>query len=96
MSKYAALRDKKPSKERMYELIRRPIITEKATLLSEFNQVTFQVPVDSHKFEIKSAVEDLFKVKVSVITSSYIFFCIKNIINTFDSKRSVVIFFQSN
>jgi len=69
MSKYNALRDKKPSSERMYELIRWPIITEKATLLSEFNQVTFRVPLDAHKFEIKSAVEDLFKVKVEAVNT---------------------------
>lgn len=69
MSKYAALRDKKPSRERMFELIRFPVITEKATLLSEFNQVTFRVPVDSHKFEIKAAVEDLFKVKVNAVNT---------------------------
>jgi large subunit ribosomal protein L23 len=69
MSKYNALRDKKPSQERMYELIRFPVITEKATLLSEFNQVTFRVPVDSHKFEIKLAIENLFKVKVSAVNT---------------------------
>jgi large subunit ribosomal protein L23 len=69
MSKYNALRDKKPSSERMYELIRFPVITEKATLLSEFNQVTFRVPLDAHKFEIKSAIEDLFKVKVNAVNT---------------------------
>ena len=37
MSKYHTLRDKKPSQERIYELVRAPIITEKSTLLSEFN-----------------------------------------------------------
>ena len=69
MSKYNALRDKKPSNERMYELIRFPVITEKATLLSEFNQVTFRVPLDAHKFEIKSAIEGLFKVKVEAVNT---------------------------
>ena len=58
-----------PTKERIYELIRSPIITEKATLLSEFNQVTFRVPVDSSKPEIKAAVEDLFKVKVTAVNT---------------------------
>jgi len=69
MSKYNTLRDKKPSQERMYELIRTPVITEKATLLSEFNQVTFRVPLDAHKFEIKLAIEDLFKVKVEAVNT---------------------------
>ena len=58
-----------PTKERIYELIRSPIITEKATLLSEYNQVTFKVPVDSSKPEIKAAVEDLFKVKVTAVNT---------------------------
>lgn len=58
-----------PSKERIYELIRRPIITEKATLLSEYNQVTFEVPLDANKHEIKTAVEELFKVKVTAVNT---------------------------
>jgi len=69
MSKYAALRDKKPSQQRMYELIRRPLITEKSTLLSEYNQVSFEVPLDANKFEIKSAVEKLFEVKVTAVNT---------------------------
>ncbi len=52
------------SKERLYEVIRRPIVTEKSTLGSEHNQVSFQVPLDASKPEIKAAVEELFKVKV--------------------------------
>ena len=69
MSKYNALRDKKPSKQRMYELVRAPIITEKATLLSEFNQVSLWVPTDSNKFEIKAAIEGLFDVKVTNVNT---------------------------
>ena len=67
MRKYSGIAT--PTKERIYELIRSPIITEKATLLSEFNQVTFKVPVDSSKPEIKAAVEDLFKVKVTAVNT---------------------------
>ena len=52
------------SSERMYELVRFPVITEKATLVSEHNQVVFRVPVDATKPEIRAAVEGLFKVKV--------------------------------
>ena len=54
----------KLGRERMYEVLRSPVITEKATLGSEHNQVTFQVPVDASKPEIKSAVEGLFEVQV--------------------------------
>lgn len=52
------------SRERMYDLVRRPVITEKATMVSEFNQVVFQVPLDATKPEIRAAVEGLFDVKV--------------------------------
>jgi len=52
------------SKERQYELLRSPVITEKATLGSEHNQVTFRVPLDATKPEIKCAVEQVFEVKV--------------------------------
>ncbi len=52
------------SKERQYELLRSPVITEKATLGSEHNQVTFRVPLDATKPEIRIAVEKVFDVKV--------------------------------
>jgi large subunit ribosomal protein L23 len=52
------------SREAMYNIIRRPIITEKATMLSEQNQFVFQVAIDATKPEIKVAVETLFNVKV--------------------------------
>jgi large subunit ribosomal protein L23 len=45
------------------------VVTEKATLISEYNQVTFRVPLDANKFEIKAAVEDLFKVKVTAVNT---------------------------
>lgn len=68
MSKYSGI-VATPSKERTYELIRSPIITEKTTLISEYNQVTFKVPLDADKFEIKAAVEQLFKVKVTAVNT---------------------------
>ncbi len=58
-----------PNRGRSYEIIRSPVVTEKSTLLSEFNQVTFRVPLDATKPEIKTAVEDLFKVKVTKINT---------------------------
>ncbi|WP_299616958.1 50S ribosomal protein L23 [Pelagibius sp.] len=57
------------SKERMYEVVRRPVVTEKSTLGSEHNQVTFVVPLDATKPEIKVAVETLFKVKVKAVNT---------------------------
>ncbi len=57
------------SKERLYELIRRPLVTEKSTLGSEHNQVAFVVPVSASKPEIKIAVEGLFSVKVKAVNT---------------------------
>jgi large subunit ribosomal protein L23 len=59
----------KVSMERKYDLIQAPIITEKTTLLSEFNQVSFRVPLDASKPEIKAAIEELFKVKVKAVNT---------------------------
>ncbi len=47
-----------------YDVILAPVITEKATAVSESNQVMFKVRRDATKPEIKAAVEALFKVKV--------------------------------
>ncbi|TNE59819.1 MAG: 50S ribosomal protein L23 [Alphaproteobacteria bacterium] len=52
-----------------YDVILSPVITEKATMASEHNQVIFQVPLSANKTEIKSAVEKLFKVKVKAVNT---------------------------
>jgi large subunit ribosomal protein L23 len=53
----------------MYEMIRRPHITEKATLGSQNSQVTFRVPHEATKPSIKQAVESLFGVKVKNVNT---------------------------
>lgn len=55
--------------ERHYDTILAPWITEKGTLLSEFNKVVFQVPLTATKPAIKEAVETLFKVKVTSVNT---------------------------
>ncbi|HRJ59623.1 MAG TPA: 50S ribosomal protein L23 [Azospirillaceae bacterium] len=57
------------SRERMYDIILAPVITEKSTNLSEFNKVTFRVPLTASKPEIKAAVEGLFNVKVTAVNT---------------------------
>ena len=52
------------SDPRHYDVIIAPVITEKATLLTELNKVVFRVAKDATKDEIAAAVEELFKVKV--------------------------------
>ena len=54
---------------RHYDTILSPVITEKATLLSEQNKVVFRVAMDSTKDEIAAAVEELFKVKVTKVNT---------------------------
>ena len=50
-----------------YKIILKPIVTEKATKLSEYNKVVFEVAYKSNKNEIKGAVEKLFSVKVKSV-----------------------------
>ena len=52
-----------------FNTILSPVITEKSTLGSEHNQVTFRVPVTATKPEIKAAVEGLFNVKVTAVNT---------------------------
>lgn len=57
------------SREAMYSLIRSPVITEKATMLSEQGQIAFRVAIGATKPEIKAAVEGLFGVKVLAVNT---------------------------
>jgi len=53
----------------LYDFILAPLITEKATLASEHNQVMFKVPLKATKPEIKQAIESLFKVQVTAVNT---------------------------
>lgn len=55
--------------EWMYEIIRQPHVTEKATMGSQNAQVTFRVPLNATKPKIKEAVEVLFGVKVKAVNT---------------------------
>ncbi len=57
------------STEQYYDVIREPVITEKATIASENNQIVFRVAIDADKKVIKEAVEALFDVKVKAVTT---------------------------
>lgn len=56
-------------KVRAYDIILSPVITEKSTLVSEANQVIFNVALKATKPEIKAAVESLFGVKVKSVNT---------------------------
>ncbi len=54
---------------RHYDVITSPVITEKSTMVSEFNQVIFNVAKTATKPQIKAAVESLFGVKVTAVNT---------------------------
>lgn len=57
------------SDPRHYDVIVAPVITEKATMASEYNQVVFKVARTATKPQIKEAVEKLFDVKVKSVNT---------------------------
>ncbi len=55
-----------------YQIIRRPVITEKSTMLKDkYREVCFEVAREANKTEIKKAVEHLFKVKVESVRTQH-------------------------
>ena len=52
-----------------YQVILNPLVTEKATQLSEFNKIVFAVPLTANKIDIKSSVEKIFSVKVLAVNT---------------------------
>ena len=53
-----------------YDVIRKPVITEKATMASESGAVVFEVDIAANKPQIKEAVESLFGVKVKAVNTT--------------------------
>ena len=61
------------SKEKLYTLIKAPIITEQTAQLGEsLKQVVFKVDISANKREIKKAIEKLFNVEVIKVTTSVV------------------------
>jgi len=58
------------AKAEHYDVIRKPIITEKTTMASENGAVVFEVAIDANKPSIKEAVEALFGVKVKAVNTT--------------------------
>ena len=57
------------SDERAFSIIKRPMMTEKSTNLNQYNQYSFVVSKDSSRYEIKKAIEKIFKVKVTKVNT---------------------------
>jgi large subunit ribosomal protein L23 len=58
------------AKPQHYDLIKKPVITEKATMAQENNAFVFQVSMDATKPQIKEAVENIFSVKVKAVNTT--------------------------
>ena len=67
------------NKERLYDIIKKPIITEKSMIATTMGQYTFEVKAGSNKVEVAKAVEELWQVKVVAV----------NMINTQRKTRRV-------
>ena len=82
------------SKYTNYDVIRRPVVTEKSTLASEHGQIVFDVAIDATKSDIKAAVEGLFSVKVKAVNTLVRKGKVKRFRNTLgvrnDTKKAIV------
>ena len=91
---------KKISLDKAYEIIKRPITTEKTTNLQQFNQYSFIVSKNSNSFEIKNAIEAIFKVKVTKVNTSILRGKGKTFKGQYgfrqDSKRAIVTLDEGN
>ena len=63
-------RSKNISLERAFDIVKKPITTEKSTNLQQYNQYSFIVSKNSNSLEIKNAIEVIFKVKVNKVNTS--------------------------
>ena len=66
-SKIKSLINNNISKEKAYNVIVKPVVTEKSTTLSENNQIVFLVNINSNKIDIKKSIEIIYGVKVSSV-----------------------------
>ena len=66
-SKIKKLINNNLSKEKAFNVIQKPIVTEKSTILSENNQIVFLVNINSNKIDIKKSIELIYGVKVNSV-----------------------------
>jgi large subunit ribosomal protein L23 len=57
------------TRQQMFDVVRSPVITEKATNVSEHNQVIFRVPLTATKRQVRAAIEGLFNVRVTAVNT---------------------------
>lgn len=56
-------------KAKLYDLIKKPVISEKSTLLASQNKYVFEVDLKASKSEVKQAIEAIFGVKVVAVNT---------------------------
>jgi len=76
------------SNERSLSIIKSPLMTEKSTNLNQFNKYSFFVSKNSNSFEIKQAIENIFKVKVEKINTLIIRGKLKSFKGSVGSKKN--------
>tara|TARA_B100000963_G_C22040270_1_gene415174 strand:+ start:158 stop:475 length:318 start_codon:yes stop_codon:yes gene_type:complete len=83
-----------------YEIIKKPITTEKSTNLQQYNQYSFIVSKSSNSYQIKNAIEMIFKVKVSNVNTSILRGKGKTFKGQYgfrkDTKRAIVTLIEGN
>ena len=88
------------SLEKAYDIIKKPVTTEKTTNLQQFNQYSFIVSKNCNSFEIKKAIEMIFKVKVSKVNTSILRGKGKTFKGQYgfrkDTKRAIVTLIEGN
>ena len=93
-------KNSKISLYKAYDIIKKPVTTEKSTNLQQFNQYCFIVSKNSNSFEIKSAIEMIFKVKVNKVNTSILRGKGKTFKGQYgfrkDSKRAIVTLAEGN
>ena len=77
------------SNERALSIIKSPIMTEKSTNLNQFNKYTYIVTKDSNSYEIKQAIETVFKVKVEKINTLIIRWKLKSFKGSIGDKKDI-------
>jgi len=86
--------------ERALSIIHRPLMTEKSTNLNQFNKYSFLVSKDSNIFEIKTAIEKIFKVKVIKVNTSILRGKVKTFKGSLgyrkDTKKAIVTLAEGN
>ena len=93
-------RNKSISIEKAYDIIKKPITTEKSTNLQQYNQYSFIVSKESNSSEIKIAIEMIFKVKVNKVNTSILRGKGKTFKGQYgfrkDTKRAIVTLIEGN